>query len=74
MNKKLLQNWVNEGLAVTDLGDGAWGWTELGKKMLPGMTRDLLSDLLYNKTIPSYMKKDITDYGFDKEGFALTDE
>jgi len=40
---------VEKKLAVPDLGDGAWGWTDLGKKDLSGMDRMELSNMLYGK-------------------------
>jgi hypothetical protein len=74
MNKALLQNWVQHGLALADLGDGAWGWTEAGKAKASPMIRYLLSQLLEGSKIPNFLFPDLQKSGFDENGFVLTDE
>lgn len=71
INKKLLQNWVDNGLAVKDLGDGAWGWTELGKTTSK-VTRMYLSNMLFgDNNIPNYLIRQLSDEGFSTDGYVL---
>lgn len=67
MNRPLLDNWVKHGLALQDLGDGAWGWTEKGKQEVLPAVRHLLSDLLWlnDISIPSYLHSFVREAGFD---------
>ena len=51
IDKSKLQILINKGLAVADLGDGAWGWTDLGKKTLPPQVRTILSNSMWGEQI-----------------------
>ena len=74
LNQDLLSNWIEHDLAVQDLGDGAWGWTEKGKE-IPSYVRHLLSDLLWLNQIalPKYTHSMIREAGFNPiTGKSLT--
>lgn len=69
----MLLSWVAAGYAVTDLGDGSWGWTIEGKK-IPEEVRTILSDALYGAVPKRWMLSLLNKNLFDENGFALMDE
>lgn len=73
-NEELLQDWINEGYAIADIGDGAWGWTDIGKKYTSPLVRRYLSWLLYGDgNVTNYGIDQLYAEGFNAEGFIITD-
>ena len=70
---KLLQHWVDEGLAVADAGDGAW-WTKLGLTSISNINRMYLSGLLYGKSVPHHALNELDKGGFISEGFLFQED
>lgn len=54
MDNQMLASWIAAGLAVADLGDGAWAWSENGKRLLKPHIRTLLSWALHGKKLERY--------------------
>lgn len=71
MNQALLEAWEKYGFAKKDLGDGAWGWTVAGIKVIPRPIRTLLSNFLYAEKVPDYQHNYLEENGFDSNGFPL---
>jgi len=69
---KLLQHWVDEGLAVADAGDGAW-WTKLGLTSISNINRMCLSGLLYGKSVPHHALNELEKDGFNSRRLNQTE-
>jgi len=68
-DKALLDNWVENKLAVADAGDGAWGWSKKGLAIDP-IVRMYLSQLLYKKIeLELYQVDTLDKAGFNNEGY-----
>ena len=72
MNKALLQNWIDNGYAVKDIGDGTWGWSDQGFK-ISAPIRTILTNLLYEEKVYVWQKRFLEDADFDEDGLVLTD-
>lgn len=71
----MLDSWVKNKLAVRNLGDGQWGWTEKAKKAIPDHVLGLLGDLKSGHPVPSYMQPVLRRWWFDPiTGEVLEDE
>lgn len=66
---KLLDNWVQHGLAVYDAGDGAWDWTPEARKRFLYWVLCTLSSKLWGTPIPDFALPDIKKLGFNEEGY-----
>lgn len=74
MNKDLLNHWIQNDLAVANMGDGAWGWKEKAHLQYHELTLELLSGILYGNFPPKYMIKTLNEEGFDKFGYIKKGE
>ena len=75
MVKEVLQNWVENGYVIENMGDNAWAWTEYAKDNIPGYLLIVLSCILYEDFdfVPRLILNELEDYNFDKNGFCLED-
>jgi len=74
MNEKLLAHWIKLGYAVADIGDGGWGWTPLGKKVIPPLQRIILSNILFGQNQSKHDAHYLEKFDIDKDGYFLNDE
>lgn len=76
MREEILENWIKNGYAVKDAGDGAWAWTGYAKTQLPSYLLTVLSSILYEDAnyVPRLTREELRGYGFDRNGLMLEDE
>lgn len=71
MLHKLLANWIENGYAVEDCGDGAWNWTKKGKNEISDLNRMFLSNMLDGGVFPDYLIDGLMDEGFNSDGMVM---
>ena len=67
MKKELINYWIEIGIAF-NAKDGAWAWTDKGKKEIDSFTRMILSNVLYEDTLQRWEIKILQKANFNKNG------
>lgn len=64
----MLDEWVEQGWAVENAGDGAWAWTQKGVERFSTYHRYLLSNLAYGRPVERFERKMLERVGLDADG------